>query len=191
MRVGAKRTPRGVPVVGGGSGGGGGGTDTNGVQVYKKTLTVGDGTGGTYTPAQLAAGVSLFTPAVGDVIANLGYQFVTAYDGTAAVLDFVSGTTEILRAVFGTGNLPNVRNSNAAVGSLSQAVDGSLSIQDYVGYAGYIGYPTTLRVDSADPIKVVISQDGTLGGTAIDSTTGTVVVYVTVHPAAQMVDLDA
>lgn len=197
MRIGLKRTPRGVPVVGGG----GWSSGTPGSTVtYRKTLTVGDGTGGTYTPAQLAAGVELFTPAVGDVIANIGIKVPVAFDtdggSNPACFDFGyfdTVTTGALQAI-GGGSYNFTLDEDEAGRTIS---DDGLLVRDYaddfisqVGFNDY-GVRTLIPVEISKPLKVVISEDATIGGTAIASTVGTVVVYVIVHPAASMVDLDA
>jgi len=150
------------------------------VTVYKKTITV----GGAYSAAQLAAGITLFTPAVGDYIANVAPVVTTTFDGTTPKLDVGPFNPSTAGLYYDT-------TSVVFLGNNATEQDGWLSpVLDLAAASAYGGYGGPW-VTNALPFKVVISQDGAKGGTPIDSTVGTVVVYVVVHPAASMVDLDA
>jgi len=178
------------------------------VALYVKTLTVGDGTGGTYTPAQLAAGVTLFTPAVGDVIVNAWPLATTLFDGTSVEADIGKFPATGSYALKGMFYWYQSHGWDLKVGPVTNEGDGlgfdipympsGLQIPDLVTAALFYnadgtplgspsGYAPVFRSLDTDPIKVVISQDGTKDGTPIDSTVGTVVVYVIVHPAAAMI----
>ncbi len=115
----------------------------SGTRVYKKTITVGDGTSGTYTPAQLAAGVA-FTPELtaGDVVTEVFIYPTILLDGTdpavADIGEFVGNTYGIYNWQYPL--IPNARqpagvapNNYLTTGKEGFSVGWSLStyIQQY------------------------------------------------------------
>lgn len=139
----------------------------------------------TFQTAGLAAGVAVYTPAIGDVIYDVGIAVTTAFDGTTPKLDigsFSGGNvglfgelagaaidgTKVYAAVTDNAGLTAPNSAlwlQAAVGSVGAA-----------GTAAYVSTP--LVVTAANPILLVASQNGQKGGTAIDSTQGAGTVYV-------------
>lgn len=144
-----------------------------------------------YTTSGLAAGVTVHTPAVGDLILDIGVVITTAFNGTTPKLDigtFNGGNVGLFgevggAAVDGTKLYADVTD-NAGLGIanshlwLSSAVIAANS-------AGIASLPSwQLYCSAANPILLVASQNGQKGGTAITSTAGAAtVVIAAVSPA--------
>lgn len=135
----------------------------------------------------LTTGVPICTLPVGAVVYDIGVFVTTGFDGTTPLLDVgsFSGTTGLFANLAGTAveladalvavtdnaGLESNQDSHswlaAAVGSVGAA-------------AGAAFLPPEVFVSAISTLSVVVSQDGTKGGTAAGSTTGTALVYVVV-----------
>ena len=142
----------------------------------------------TYQTTGLATGYTLFTPAVGDYIYDIGIVITTAFNGTTPKLDVgtFSSTTGVFKQLAGNPvdgtKLYATVTSNTGLQSSNSGLWLSTAIIS-VGTAGTAAiHDPQLYVSAASPILLVASQDGTKGGTAITSTAGVgfvVVVYST------------
>lgn len=139
----------------------------------------------TYQTAGLASGVTIYTPAVGDVIYDVAVAVTTAFNGTTPKLDvgtFNGGTDGLFKnlataAVDGTKVYADVTH-NAGLGTPNSALWLSTAIVQ-----GNSASLSTLKsneivVSAANPLLVVASQDGTKGGTAITSSAGAATILV-------------
>lgn len=139
----------------------------------------------TYQTASLAAGVTIYTPAVGDVIYDIGIAVTTAFNGTTPKLDvgsFNGGTDGLFKNLAGNPvdgtKLYSAVTHNAGYTSPNSALWLQAAVGS-VGAAGTAAYVSTpLIVTTANALLLVASQDGTKGGTAITSTAGVGTVYV-------------
>lgn len=137
--------------------------------------------------AALANGVQVFVPTVGDILLDAWVEIDTAFDGTTPAADVsqFGGTTtgwfgSILNAIdlthaditanFGTGILTGT-GSGSPAGSL---VDMGANGTTYGNPKRYV----PAKFTAANPVLLAVSQNGTKGGTAIDSTVGAGKVYI-------------
>ena len=138
----------------------------------------------TYQTAGLSTGYTLWTPAVGDFIYDIGIVITTAFNGTTPKLDVgtFSGTTGLFKQlagnpVDGTKLYANVTN-NTGLQSSNSGLWLSTAIIS-VGTAGTAAiHDPQVLVTAASAISLVASQDGTKGGTAITSSAGVGTVFV-------------
>ncbi len=136
----------------------------------------------TFATVGLAAGVTVYTPTIGDILLDAWISVLVAFDGTTPKADLGSGVavnvglfsgdavidlTVADAATYGTGLLTSTENGLAAAsGNSSKRIVPS-------------------KFTSADPILVWASQNGQQGGTALDSAAGSAQVYiVTATPVA-------
>ena len=139
----------------------------------------------TFATASLNTGVTIYTPAVGDVIYDVGIGISTAFDGTTPKLDvgtFNGGNNGLFKTlaqnpVDGTKVYADAA-SNAGLGVPNSALWLSTAI-----VAGNSASLSTLQsneivVSAANPLLVVASQTGAKSGTAITSTHGVATIYV-------------
>ncbi len=138
-----------------------------------------------HSTAALAAGVTVYTPDVGDVIYDIGICLSTAFNGTTPLLDvgtFNGGNVGLFGELAGAGvdgtKLYAAATDNAGLtvpntASWLQAATGS------VGAAAGAAYNSTpIIVTTANPILLVASQNGQKGGTATGATAGVGTVYM-------------
>ena len=139
----------------------------------------------TFATAGLAAGVALYTPAVGDVILDVGVVITTAFDGTTPKIDvgtFNGGNVGLFGeltagAIDATKVYADVTD-NAGLAVANAALWLSAAVIT-VGTAGTAAiHSWQLRCSAANPVLVVASQNGQKGGTAISSTHGVASIVV-------------
>lgn len=135
--------------------------------VYKKTIVVGDGTGGTYTKAQLNSGIELFTPEIGTLILDISVYTPSSWGAgpvNADIGNFVTEDSGILNKfmehVFDVTANPVVCDSIANPGGWPADVDAS---------AGYYGYPGFFVVNDDIPLKLIVNSNGTKTGTVVNT----------------------
>jgi len=139
----------------------------------------------THSTAGLTSGVTLYTPAIGDVIYDIGVSVVAAFNGTTPKADvgtFSGGNSglfdELAGAVIDLTAIDAAATDNAGL----SLVGGPNWLQAAVGSAGagagatYV--PTPIIVTAANPLLLVVNQTGAKGGSAVGGTTGAGAVYV-------------
>lgn len=144
----------------------------------------------TYQTANLATGVTIFTPTVGDVIYDIGVSVTTAFNGTTPKIDvgtFSGGNNGLFDVLAGAPvdatKVYSAVTTNAGLTSPNshlwlQAAVGS------VGAAGTAAYNSSpLIVSVANPFLVVASQSGAKGGTAITSSAGACTIHLLIGTA--------
>ena len=152
----------------------------------------GGGTGGliaslafTYATADLNEGVAIFTPAVGTVITDIWVAIATAFDGTTPTADvgtFNGGDTgvfdEVGVAAVSLANADAAVDNNAGLTNPPSATTLSASVIASASgdIAGLLAWYLTVTEDN--PLLLVVSQDGTLGGDAIGGSAGAGTVYI-------------
>lgn len=151
-----------------------------------------------FDTAGLAAGVAFYTPTIGDVLLDAWIEVDTAFDGTTPLADFGSfnGTTSGMYSNFWGGVVdltsadhevsPGVLSGN---GGAHYGVNGNtpLALTSVIWNGASTSYDRLLPAPftAADPLLLVVSQDGSKGGTEIDSTQGAGRIYiVTAAPTA-------
>ena len=165
----------------GGTGGGGGGT-TAGAPVVRGPYSF------TYQTAGLTNGVAFYTPTIDDILIEAWIEVDTAFNGTtphADISQFTGTSTPYglwgWNGVTGFGiDLAQVDTLDAGGGPLTGAnyVSGSaynVSLADAA--PGHIR-KAPIRFTTADPLLLVVSTDGTKGGTAVGGTTGAGRIYI-------------
>lgn len=119
------------------------------------------------------AGVTLHTPAVGDEIMNIIVHVSEDWDtvAVAGIGTFVNSTTPLYTATLDGGvDVENYGDGLSRSGALSES--------DSIGYWSSQGYGTTFKATATNPIKLVITQDGSTTGTEITSTQGSISVEI-------------
>ncbi len=135
--------------------------------------------------AGLNTGLTIYTPAIGDVIYDCGVFITTAFNGTTPKADigtFSGGNDGFFKtlatAVVDITAVDDAVASNAgiqssATGRWLQAAVGSIGAD-----AGAAYVDSQLRVTAANPILIVANQTGAKSGTAVGGTTGAGIAYV-------------
>jgi hypothetical protein len=120
----------------------------------------------------LTTGVPLVTLPVGAVICGIGVSVPVAFDGTTPLADV--GT-------FDGGNAGLFDTINSAAVDLTSA-DAAVTDNAGISQVQATGWLTSvgLPITAICTLSLVVSQDGTKGGTATGSTAGTGAVYVLV-----------
>lgn len=136
----------------------------------------------------LAAGVAVYVPTVNDVLLDLWIEIDTAFDGTTPKADVSQYTgSAIPFGLFSNFASPIDLNAADSIdrggGPVTAASATALSLVQSGAQVGNRQAPA--RFVSADPILLVVSQDGQKDGTPIDSAAGAARLYlVTATPAA-------
>lgn len=122
-----------------------------------------------------AAGLAIgYTPAVGDIILGGSIMMTTFWDGFLAKADFGPFVTSTHGWLKDTGVNPVPLVASPGV------LDSALQAQPGLGEFGVI-----VRMTTAEPLKVVVSQDGTASGQAVGGTQGVGLLYlITATPVA-------
>ena len=177
----------------------GGGGSTPGAAVVRGPFSF------AYDTPNLNAGVAFYTPTVGDILLDAWVEVTTAWDGTTPLGD-VGAFNPDAYGWFANcaGPLDMTKADSTVIGGLDGNVDlmqlsglndlGSVPYVNQVSGAGpsleVISPPDGFRYcparfTSANPLKVVVSQDGTAGGTAPGASQGAAKIYiVTATPVA-------
>jgi hypothetical protein len=139
-------------------------------------------------------GIAFYTPTVGDILLDAWIEVTEAFDGTTPLADIgaVNGETGGLFAgdwgPIEVGQQDDLINLNYLgryqIQDASSHVVGALSAQNSY-YDPNNEVETYIRVTpgkfvNADPLKIVVSQDGSKGGTAVGGTAGAGAVYLVV-----------
>jgi hypothetical protein len=141
-----------------------------------------------YNTPGLNNGLVAYTPAVGEILLNAWIDVTTAFDGTTPKGDigtFVGvnyGLFSDIVAALGM-NTPSGEDTGAGysfpdsanTASLLAAALGTTMASAVRGAPG--------RFTATNPVKVVVSQDGTLGGTAVGGTAGAATLYLEIGTA--------
>ena len=138
-----------------------------------------------YATAGLASGVTIYTPNIGDVIYDVGICVTTAFNGTTPLLDvgtFNGGNVGLFGELAGAG-VDGTKLYAAVTDNAGLSVPNTASwLQAAVGSVGAAGtaayHSTPIIVTAANPLLLVVSQNGQKGGTATGATAGVGTVYV-------------
>lgn len=134
----------------------------------------------------LADGIEVYTPAVGDVLLDLTVQVTQSFDGTTPKADFGVDTSEgFLSEMFGGAyRFPLGPQDSLYAGILSPSAAQRSASSAVLGYAVEGGgkesaYPMTIgRFASTDPLVFWVSQDGNAGGAPIGGAAGAATLYL-------------
>jgi hypothetical protein len=130
----------------------------------------------------ILTGHAVYTPTVGDILLDAWIEIDTAWNGTTPLGDFGEfvGTAQ---GLFAGGNGPTGLTTMSGpdtnlvgVGYLAGNNGESLAALSAAGSAGFRVAPG--KFTTVDPIKVVVSQDGTNTGADPGSTQGAAVLYL-------------
>lgn len=140
-----------------------------------------------YNTADLNNGLTIFTPAVDDILLDVWVEVTTAFNGTTPKWDvgtFVGGNAGILDDTTGLaiGDLVPDSEGSSNAGLLNNGSGSNYALSNVSGVTGVRGVPA--RFTATNPFKIVVSQNGAKGGTAIGGSTGAATVYALVIPAA-------
>lgn len=147
----------------------------------------------------LVTGHTVWTPAVGDILIDAWIEVTSAWNGTTPKGDFaqfIGGDTNGCFEDQDAGVDLTVADTTDGVampaGLLYQAHPGSQPASLLSMQANSAGSPRAVRPQrrvpakftTADPVKVVVTQDGTQGGTDAGATAGAAILYlITCTPA--------
>ncbi len=135
-----------------------------------------------HNTAGLAAGIPTFTPAAGDLLLDAFFVIDTAFDGTTPSADFGANASGGIFNNFATTVLLD-DTADAPFAGLIYTTSPKHSLRDTVidnAAAGGtdMAYRATWLFETAAPLLVWASQNGTQGGTAINSTVGSARLYI-------------
>ncbi len=131
--------------------------------------------------AALAAGMTVVTPEVGDILLDAWIDVSTAFDGTTPQGEIGTFTlfTFGLFSGYGQGTVLLGQAASEDFGGIIAGGQPTLLAQtnaNVLSQGDVTGVPA--RITAANPIKVVASQNGEQGGTAINSTAGAATAHV-------------
>lgn len=134
----------------------------------------------TFATAGLDTGVSVYTPAIGEVLLDAWIRVVVAFDGTTPKADigtFVGGNDGLFAAAADPVVLSAVDVAYGGTGLAGGdgATTASLAGQSAVGATDRVVPATFTAVNT---LKLVVSQTGAKGGTAIGGTAGSGLLYL-------------
>jgi hypothetical protein len=144
----------------------------------------------------LALGVDFYVPTVGDLLLDFWVEITTAWNGTTPLCDigsasvFASGPGMISRCSNGFPcDLGNVDDSGAfgtnmlvGTGFAEGGIAGNVAAASFNNTVARL---LPARFVTADPLQVVVSTDGTTGGSATGATLGASAIYIKIAtPAA-------
>lgn len=140
--------------------------------------------------AGLNAGVTVWTPAVGDVLLDAWVAVETAFNGTTPQADigtFVNSTQGLVGYADGTGIFldsaaAESQGDGVLVGQGFAQSMSSVYIGALGGTANMLAWQATFS--STNPLKLVVSQDARAGGDPIGGTTGAGTLYLAVATPA-------
>lgn len=132
-------------------------------------------------------GVEVYTPVVGDVLLDAWLYITTAFNGTTPLLDigtFVDDTAGLFAWNHGDGidiadiDAADSRGDGMRLsGNLFRSLSG-------VAIASVAGTVWQVEFTEDNPLKLVVSQNGQKGGTAIGGTTGAGSLFLQIaHPS--------
>lgn len=138
-------------------------------------------------------GVAFYTPTIGDILLDAWIEVDTAFDGTTPMADigdfsndsgwFAGDNYPVDIAVpddFSAFDYGGSTLLSQGVASPSHASSLSLMQVQAPGSFTYLQRGVPGKFAAANPIKVVVSQDGKKGGTAVGGTAGAGAVYLVV-----------
>jgi hypothetical protein len=137
----------------------------------------------------LLTGATVYTPTVGDLLLDLWIEIDTTWDGTTPLCDvgMFIGANRGWFAYNGSGAVNMALTADSTNGfGYGVLSGGPVSLAQNLALSGAYGGNRQLpaRFTIADPVKVVVSQDGTNTGANPGSTQGAAVLYVvTATPA--------
>lgn len=133
-----------------------------------------------YNTPNLNDGITLFTPAVGDVLLDAWFVVTEAFNGTTPQADigtFDGATTGLFRLDGNGAYLDTAGDEPYGAGML--VVEGAYLSLSVIG-VGPFHVAWQVKFTATTPLKLVASQDGSAGGTAVGGTTGAATLYVVV-----------
>lgn len=137
-----------------------------------------------YDDANLENGLTVYTPTVGEVLVDACVIVDTPFNGTTPLLDIGTGVgVTVGMFKLGTGssgvplNLPCSEDAGTGIliGLAEQGNAFTLSQAGADWYGGGFGAATRVALSpftATNPLKLWVSQDGTIGGSAVGGTTG-------------------
>ncbi len=138
-----------------------------------------------FNTAGLNTGLTIYTPAIGDVIYDVGMFITTAFNGTTPKADigtFSGGNDGLFKVL--AGAVVDITNVDAAV-TTNAGLQSSATARWLQAAVGSIGadagnayLDSQLRVTAANPLLIVANQTGAKSGTAVGGTTGAGIAYV-------------
>lgn len=148
--------------------------------LYIRQFPFGFGTAG------LTTGVTLFTPAIGDLIYDVGISVTTLFNGTTPKADvgtFSGGNVGLFgelansgQVSLGTADVAVTDNAGLTTTNGNQWLNDAVASVASAGTAAF--KPPILSVTVANPFLLVVSQTGQKSGTATGASAGVGVVYV-------------
>lgn len=152
-----------------------GGSVPGAVTVHKLAFAFGD--------AGLNAGLTVYTPAVDDILLDAWIEVGTAWDGTTPVGDFgqpVINANGYFGALVGGIDMTSVDISVAGANSLLVAEGPATNVSLVEQSSAQAQRVVPGKFRSVSPLKVWVSQTGNSGGAAPGASQGAAVAYVVV-----------
>lgn len=147
----------------------------------------------TFATAGLTSGVTIYTPTVGDHILDIYIRILTAFNGTTPKADvgtFNGGNAGLFSEL--GGSTVDLTAADAAVtdnaGLTHMTTQAALSSKliSVAASGATTTLPWYLRVTTANPLLLVVSETGAKGGTATGATAGSGNVYILTQSAVSL-----
>jgi hypothetical protein len=132
-----------------------------------------------FDDAAIEDGLTVYTPAVGEELVDFRVEIGTGFDGTTPYADLSHGNAQGLFAwTIGTAiplGTADTTSNGLSQGTVQYYGQSAMQASTYNGYRTVPAIFTT-----TDPLLVVVSQDGQLGGAAVGGTAGAAILYFTI-----------
>ena len=136
-----------------------------------------------FDDADILTGAALYTPTVGDVLMDAWFEVTTAWDGTTPKGDigtFVTATDGLFEVLGGGAIGLDIADDESAGDGLLVGRYGNSAMSLVSSVGGANNYRAQARVTIANPIRLVVTQNGAVGGGDPGSTQGAGSVYLVV-----------
>jgi hypothetical protein len=160
-------------------GGGGGGGSTPGAAIVRGPFSF------AFDTPNIENGVEVYTPAIGDVLLDVSVVTDVGFDGTTPMADVGTFIGQNY-GYFGYANqaINSINVADQVFEGVQHGPIGTSLVVAQISGGGTIRFVSS-PITTADPIMLVVSQDGTKGGDPVGGTAGSGRVYiVTATPVA-------
>lgn len=138
-----------------------------------------------YNTANLTSGVTVYTPTVGDLLLDAWVEVDTAWNGSNPNFDFGTFTTNTSGLFANTSSIINLSNADETINNNAGLLTGNGQtdlMQRVISAATVSGGGFTrvlpLKFTANNPIKIVVSQNGAIGGASPGASQGSAVLYL-------------
>lgn len=159
---------------------------------YRFNIVLGDGSNETFTNEQLANGVDIYTPTIGDIILNILVRVKSGFTepGNADIGTFIGSDTQGLFKNWANGEifLPDATLSDS--GTTGLALQSFSYDFDSATGEGGLAKSNIIYIIDDYPIKFLLTENGQKGGNQVNNTDGEVEIILLILKNNSIIDLN-